>query len=155
LVGLLGVGLGFRQLESSAREEPPAAGQMSKQAAKPKVGAKPVAAEKPADPVIAGRVLDPDGKPVSGAVLALGRWGLGDMRTVTDLGKTDGAGRFQCRLPPRPGPNDYRVLVARASGFAADWVAVPRPQKAGPEVELRLGRATVPVRGRVLTLEGK
>src|SRR5262249_17951787 len=55
-------------------------------------------------------------------------------------------------LPPNRREN--RQLVASAGGLAADWVELRDANSARPIV-LKLARATVPVRGRVLTLEGK
>jgi RNA polymerase sigma factor (sigma-70 family) len=103
---------------------------------------------------ISGRVVGPDGKPVAGAAIVLGTVESEEKKTTRELAKTDEAGRFRCVVPAQPaGRSRYRVLVARAPGFAADWVGVGNADLAKPVV-LRLARA-VPVRGRVLTLEGK
>jgi RNA polymerase sigma factor (sigma-70 family) len=103
---------------------------------------------------ISGRVVGPDGKPVAGAAIVLGAVESEEKKTTRELAKTDEAGRFHCVVPALPaGRSYYRVLVARAPGFAADWVGL-RDKDAAKPVVLRLARA-VPVRGRVLTLEGK
>jgi uncharacterized GH25 family protein len=103
-----------------------------------------------------GTVLDPDGKPVVGAVIALGEWNADNTQIATELTKTDDSGRFRCAVPALPpGQSEYRTLVARAAGFAAVWVELRQLTKPGQEAELRLAKAEVPVRGRVLTLEGR
>src|SRR5688572_30853196 len=84
---------------------------------------------------VEGRVLDRDGGPVAGAtVLAEG---------ATPTGTTDPEGRFRLR-PLAPGA--HRV-VARRLGYdeAAVWVTVPSGRVV--QIELRLARAAVDVRG--------
>jgi RNA polymerase sigma factor (sigma-70 family) len=102
---------------------------------------------------VSGQVLDPDGKPVPGATIALANL-LREDKVVKDLTKTDKDGRFRCDVPSS-GENGYRNLVARSAGFAADWIDLPPGKKPEPEIVFRLSKGEVPVRGRVLTLEGK
>jgi protocatechuate 3,4-dioxygenase beta subunit len=110
---------------------------------------------------IAGRVLDPNGKPVAGARLYLpkppkGEHRAPDERPVERLlqATTDADGRFSFRTEPPPaGVEDRPQLVAVADGFAADWVDLKNATPGG-ELTLRLA-ADVPVKGRVLDLEGK
>jgi RNA polymerase sigma factor (sigma-70 family) len=109
---------------------------------------------------ISGRVVDGDGNSVPKAAMVLAGWELdrGEIaETVKELAITDASGGFRCVVPPlgeRLRLRDNRMLVARATGFAADWIAV-REVDASRPVVLRLGMTRVPVRGRVLTLEGK
>jgi RNA polymerase sigma factor (sigma-70 family) len=104
---------------------------------------------------LTGRVVDPAGKAVSGASLVLASVNQDEKLTATELARTNVDGRFQCMVPPLKGRRwEYRLLVACAEGFAADWVELQNASAARPFV-FRLGKATIPVRGRVLTLEGK
>ena len=76
-------------------------------------------------------------------------------RTTRELARSDTKGCFRCVVPPLVGNRpEYRLLVTHASGFAADWAEVRQADPARPIV-LQLAKVTVPVRGRVLTLEGK
>jgi protocatechuate 3,4-dioxygenase beta subunit len=116
-------------------------------------GERPAAAPKstvPAAPAqavaatISGRVLGPDGKPVPGAKLFLcdvnGRAPAPQPATDTD-------GRFRFALGPPAG----RTLLAMVPGLGADWVRLEAPTA---DVTLTLP-ADVPIRGRVVDLEGK
>src|SRR5262245_20452462 len=92
---------------------------------------------------------------MAGVVIAVpdySKWEKGF--ATTDLARTDSEGKFRCVVKL---PTDRRLgmaLAARTEGLAGDWVSLAN-LKDGQEVTLRLTRATVPVRGRVLTLEGK
>jgi RNA polymerase sigma factor (sigma-70 family) len=114
------------------------------------------AGPKPADPsegrTLAGRVVGPDGKPVARAVVVLASPDEKGKKTIREVATTGADGRFRCLVPGRR--LDGRLLVARAPGLAADWVAL-RQAEPEREVVLRLAKASVVVRGRVLTLEGK
>jgi RNA polymerase sigma factor (sigma-70 family) len=105
--------------------------------------------------ILTGRVLGPDGKPVAGATLVLAGPGEKEREMIRPIARTDAAGRFRGAVPALPGrQTESRVLVARAADLAADWVEL-RQTTPGRPIVLRLGEATVPIRGRVLTLEGK
>jgi RNA polymerase sigma factor (sigma-70 family) len=112
----------------------------------------PVEKEKKTE--VRGRVLGPDGKPIEGAAVRLAVW-KSEEEQVTLIATTDADGRFQGSVPAlKTGQVETRSLVAFAPGFGADWIdldAVP----SGDEITLRLVKADVVVRGRVLTLEGK
>jgi RNA polymerase sigma factor (sigma-70 family) len=101
-----------------------------------------------------GQVVGPDGKPVAKASIVLAVQESEETKTIRELAQTDATGRFTCVVPPPGHWSHHRQLVARAAGFAADWVWLREAGPAWPLV-LRLARATVPIRGRVLTLEGK
>lgn len=89
-----------------------------------------------------GRVLDPEGKPLAGATLT--------HRGVT-VATTDAEGRFRFdAVATRPGAERGNQLIASADGFAADWADL----SGTGELTLRLV-PKVPIRGRVLDLEGK
>jgi RNA polymerase sigma factor (sigma-70 family) len=103
---------------------------------------------------IKGRVLGPDGKAFAGARLFL----LSDMaRKKADAAVravTDTDGRF--RFPAKPADFDAKgkaILAVTASGFGPDWAEITtKPQDA---LTLRLVKDDVPIKGRVLDLEGK
>jgi RNA polymerase sigma factor (sigma-70 family) len=108
----------------------------------------------------AGRVLDPDGRPIPGARVYLTRQDT-DPKAPAVTGAT---GRFRFTLP-RAGKEEKGVpaVFATADGFGPAWeIAQARPwwpwrreiDRAGT-VTLRLPRDDVPVRGRILNLEGK
>jgi iron complex outermembrane recepter protein len=84
---------------------------------------------------VEGRVLDRDGGPVAGATVLV--------EGATPTGTTDPEGRF--RLRPLP-PGAHRV-VARRLGYdeAAVWVTVPSGRVV--QIDLRVARAAVDVRG--------
>ncbi|HEY7312762.1 MAG TPA: sigma-70 family RNA polymerase sigma factor [Gemmataceae bacterium] len=122
------------------------------------------AASKPADDeknvlTLRGRVLGPDDKPVSGAKLYFPRWakerrqGENDV-TVVQRSTSDAKGRFRVQLPRtdikagQPHP-----LLAVAEGFGLAWIELKTEAPPG-DVTLRLVK-DVPVRGRLITTEGK
>lgn len=109
---------------------------------------------------VRGRVLDPDGKAVANAKLYLPQWPKErpqDERDVTiaQRGATDAEGRFRLELPRkeleiktgRPLP-----LLAVAGSFGLAWVELTAETRG--DLTLRLVK-DVPIRGRVLTTEGK
>jgi RNA polymerase sigma factor (sigma-70 family) len=106
----------------------------------------------PALITVTGRVLDPDGKGVSGATLSLWRWSdeLKARRRVR--ARTDGEGRFRLALTEDENQADTQI-IATAKGFGADWARLNR-ERAGKELILRLV-PDLPIVGRLLDLEGK
>jgi RNA polymerase sigma factor (sigma-70 family) len=141
------LGLGVWSARQSVAGPPAARGQ-SAQAENAK--AKPPAQDE--GRALTGQVVGPDGKPVEGARVVLAATDPQESKSTREVARTDAAGRFRCVLPGQKGDN--QLLLARAAGFAADWVQVRNVDPAQPVV-LRLAKATLPVRGRVLTLEGK
>src|SRR5262249_33950690 len=99
--------------------------------------------------VVAGRVLAADGKPAKNASVAL--WPKGGKeplaRTTTDVD-----GHFRLAVPKGAGASGG-TIVATAEGHGPAWVDVP-PAGRG-ELTLRLVRDDVPIKGRLLTLEGR
>ncbi len=99
---------------------------------------------------IKGRVLDPDGKPLAGATVyfvpkAARRKADLKLRAVTDE-----AGSF--RLSPALADMQGGArLLATAAGHGPDWADV----KKDAETTLRLVKDDVPIRGRVIDLEGQ
>src|SRR5262249_30415698 len=127
----------------------------------PADAAKVAAAPAPGKVAVQGRVLDPNGKPVAGAKLYLPAIPKPDGRTplldadafLMATTGPDGSFRFETEPTP-PAMSHLRTLTAVADGFAADW---SEPLKPGPDGELvlRLVRDDVPIRGRVVDLEGR
>jgi RNA polymerase sigma factor (sigma-70 family) len=108
---------------------------------------------------VRGRVLGPDGNPVAGASLYSPAWQkrqpAGQVEiTLMQRCVTDADGRFQLRLghqvdqPDRPFP-----FLAAAVGFGLDWVELSFKEAPG-DLTLRLVK-DVPIRGRLVTTEGK
>jgi RNA polymerase sigma factor (sigma-70 family) len=178
--GLLAAGAGVLA-QPGAEPQPPA-----QPASQPKAAA-PAGQHGPADvrddreePVtLGGRVLGPNGKPVTGAKLYLTRNSFKSKADMPYIAKafmggphtyfwTDGPaerpeppvratagpdGRF--RFTARRGElGDGAVLAALAPGFGPDWVELLSPAL-GEEVTLRLVTDDVPVEGRILDLEAQ
>ena len=112
--------------------------------------------EQPGQVPIHGRVIAPDGKPVRDASVYLGPSGSG---WLTDpITRTDAEGRFQfdpnkavqgmwLRIDPKA------ELTAVAAGYGPIWAKAANPE--GGEVELRLVPDDVPIRGRVIDIQGR
>jgi RNA polymerase sigma factor (sigma-70 family) len=109
-----------------------------------------------------GRVLGPDGVPVAGARVYLPhrlkeRPQREDDLAMIQRGTTGQHGRFALKLPRKDaqpgGIAAPAVLIAVADGFGLDWVELPQ-QGAPGDVTFHLLK-DVPIRGRILTTEGK
>jgi RNA polymerase sigma factor (sigma-70 family) len=118
---------------------------------------------KPAAIAVAGRVLDPDGRPRADVPVYLGGFdteGPAPARP-TPRAVTGADGRFAFRFDPAeftepPGrvePWRFAQVVAVADGFGPAWAHADRALSG--ELTLRLARDDVPITGRVLTLEGR
>jgi RNA polymerase sigma factor (sigma-70 family) len=147
-VGLFALGAGlFARQALAAREAPPEApppAEAAKDETRDAVG-------------VAGRVLDPDGKPVAGAKLYLNH--AGPKEKQRPVRATTGAdGRFTFTFQ-RPAPSSsafggpWFQVIAVADGFGPDWAYEDKPQPRG-ELTLRLVK-DVPIQGRVLDLDGR
>jgi hypothetical protein len=115
--------------------------------------------EKKSPVQVGGRVLDPDGKPVRGAKLLFLWWGEKLPSKVWATSAADGRFGFEVARPSAsnagwdmPRENVYVLAAAEGYGFAV--ARLDNPETAG-HVTLRLVKDDVPIRGRVLTLEGK
>jgi hypothetical protein len=113
---------------------------------------------------VAGRVLDPEGKPLVGAQVYL-------VLTDTEvnfhkLATTEADGRFGATVSRRAisgkGTGDrwrFAKIVAMAPGYGPDWasVAVPALPNAPnrEDLTLRLAHSDVPITGRLVTEEGR
>jgi RNA polymerase sigma factor (sigma-70 family) len=114
---------------------------------------------------VAGRVLDPDGKPVAGAsiavlarqgaILSSGEWWAAFHNDIAGQAKTDANGRFRVKAA-RPDPlmnvRTVRVVAMKdAAGLA--WKAVDADAQS-VQLELRL-TLVQPVRGRIVGIQGE
>ena len=114
--------------------------------------------------IIRGRVLDPDGKPVAGARIALDSTSIerhAMLAQVLPPVCTSGAdGRFELFIPrgwadvPSTDPLDRPVISALIRGFGPEWIKVD-PVDTPPDLTLRLRRDDVPIEGRVIGIEGQ
>ena len=126
------------------------------------------AAARPADKArsqkmtVTGTVLDPAGKPVSGAAVAVfgfprqGRWGGDYAGAHPVLGQTTAAraGRFRMTVPRTSSEAFYTVdVISGAPGFGMGWRPL-NPDAESPEVEIRL-RPEQAVHGRLVDLRGQ
>jgi hypothetical protein len=93
---------------------------------------------------VRGRVLDPDGKPLSGVNLFL----FGKEEKSQNLGASGDDGAFTIIVPKGP-----HYLVAVKEGTGLDFIQLGRNKTVSP-IELRLVRDNV-IRGRVVDTEGK
>ena len=136
-VTALGIGLSLESTAGQPPAKPATAG--AKQDAKPA----PAAAK---TVTVSGHVLDPSGKPQSGAKLVL----LGWRDETTDLGTTGSDGRFKVEVPA-----DRRALrlVARAEGGGIDFIHLGQAD-ADKEIELHMVKDNA-VRGRIVDSQGK
>jgi RNA polymerase sigma factor (sigma-70 family) len=156
LLVLLGAGL----LGLGARSVVPAAGPAQpERAMSAERGKAPVPTDlKPSESLLtlAGRVLDPSGKPVAGAALYVPGLKRPDPTMekdifVTRAGHTDAEGRFRVNVPLLSLGRSY--LIAGAPGFGVDWIELGEG-KPPAEITLRLV-PDVPIHGRVVNTEGK
>jgi hypothetical protein len=112
---------------------------------------------KPADPpkddqAIRGRVVDPDGKPVTGAVI----WLLAFGETPREATRTEADGRFTLPHDPKNDRTRSHVggrirVAATKDGFG---MALPPERFEARDVVLKFVK-DLPVRGRILDLQGK
>jgi RNA polymerase sigma factor (sigma-70 family) len=108
---------------------------------------------------ISGRVLDPDGKAVSGVTLYWPSVKKTEQPTPDDFSWvkkaiTDDNGRFELKLKPSEMEGPCRpYLLAVRDGFGFDWVELTKGEKPA-ELTLRLVK-DAPIEGRVLDTQGK
>jgi RNA polymerase sigma factor (sigma-70 family) len=143
LVSVATIGLGHAQVgagPASATDSPKAA------------EAKPVETPK-VENALAGRVVDPEGKPVAGAVI----WLLRFSEPAKEATRTDADGEFT--LPPDPKVDRTQTHAGGRVHFAATkpgfGMALP-PERVDPkDLALKLVPDDVPIRGRIVDLQGK
>jgi RNA polymerase sigma factor (sigma-70 family) len=98
--------------------------------------------------VLSGRVLGPDGSPVSEAKVWL--WPAVGKESTAGT-KTDADGRFHLAVTKQSAQGG--TVVATAEGLVADWRELSAERTA--DLTLRLVRDDVPVNGHIINLEGK
>jgi RNA polymerase sigma factor (sigma-70 family) len=155
-LAIVGPGLGLAILRGASATQPPPAQRATD--GRP-IGGPAVLKESVPDPdgkqqvVIKGRALGPDGKPFKGAKVYLNAQGQ-EKPPVRATTGDDGRFEFRVRRSELAGPEeDPPQVVATGDGCGADWRRVPTEGTA--ELTLRLIKDDVPIRGRILTLEGK
>lgn len=109
----------------------------------PKAPAKPVTQDAP----VTGRVLGPDGKPLAGAKLYIGR-----PEGPLKLGASDADGKFKVKVPA-PAGHFSVFLIARADGVGMGLQLID-VDRLGDGVELRTVTDN-PIRGKIVDTQGK
>jgi hypothetical protein len=106
---------------------------------------------------VRGRVLDPEGKPFTGARLYLKSARLtNEDRPVRTESDADGRYSFtfpRSELDLSPPDNSWFHVIAVAQGYGPDWAYVLRPEE-NMEFTLRLVN-DLPIQGRILDLNGR
>jgi RNA polymerase sigma factor (sigma-70 family) len=155
-----GAGVLARQVPTAG--EPPVgtqktvAGGDKPRAAAAKAPAKSPPADDGQSIAYAGRVLDPDGRPVAGAKLYVTP-AYGYLRRADpspEYGTTGPDGRFHVSVPGAKFGEHDTVVAAAAANYGPGWVSVPADGKRD-DLTLRLVQDDVPLTGQVLDLEGK
>jgi RNA polymerase sigma factor (sigma-70 family) len=164
LAGLLALGIGAFTHPASARLQ---GGDTAAVAPAPSDVKEPAKNDlvKPADQkdlTVTGRVLDPDGKPVSKADVALVASQKPPLRgqeriswpKVVAQASTDAEGRFRLTVPGRSRDAFWNPsVVARAPGYALGQGRLD-PDNEQKEVEIRLNQEQA-VRGRLVDIQGQ
>ncbi len=150
------VGFGFASMQFVAGQQEPSVKTSEKPAdtSATEKGKKlePVKNDKEAV-TFAGRVLDPDGQPAVGAQIYVARKEDKANGAPSACAVTSETGRFRFSVPAADQEGRQLTAVfAIADGFGPAWIMIPA--KAG-EITLRLAKDDVPVKGRIVDLEGK
>jgi RNA polymerase sigma factor (sigma-70 family) len=149
LAGIAGVGIATQRAADPPYLTPTARAQTSSAKQAP-AGAPKEAAD---EVLVSGRVLGPDGKPFEGAKVFLWTNAVKTKAEMMVRATTGADGRF--RFPIRE--DDRRrqgTLVAMVTNYGPDWMELAKLKK-GEEATLRLVKDDVPVKGRILDLEGR
>jgi hypothetical protein len=113
----------------------------------------------------AGRVVDPDGKPVSGAKLHLNYFGYQGQSPPAIRATSDASGRF--RIDVRKSdfvdttyetPWTTTQVVASALGFGLGWTDASKDEHSNTDprnLTIRLAREDTAISGRLVDLEGR
>jgi RNA polymerase sigma factor (sigma-70 family) len=161
LAGLAsGAGYLALALASSREGEPPGAPMVRTARTEPRPPDPPRPAE--GRMTVAGRVLDPDGKPVAGAAVDLvarrrsprvGTTDEGDDYALLAQGRTDADGRYRLDAPRTASTRVFDVhMLAAAPGYALGWADL-NPDAEQPAAEVTLQPEQV-VRARLVEVTG-
>jgi RNA polymerase sigma factor (sigma-70 family) len=151
------------QAAANESDSPPAA-----EKAKPQPLAQPAGKEAKESATYAGRVVDPDGKPVKDAKLYLLYYTPKEL-PIPVRGTTDEDGRFRFSVARKDfdpsasaRPWDEAIVVATAKGFGVGLPVFPTGEDMMPtgpvqqdKLTVQLAKDDVPIIGRVLDLQGK
>jgi protocatechuate 3,4-dioxygenase beta subunit len=165
LASLIVLGIGVFLSPASANRQPPgdtAAITPALPPSKEQVKNDPVKPDDKKDLIVKGRVLDPNGKPVAKADVALLAWAKAPLRgeqvssppRLVAQGKADAEGRFRLTTPGLS-PDafwEHSSVLARASGYALGQEYIDLDAR--KEVEVRLN-SEQEVRGRLVDLQGQ
>jgi RNA polymerase sigma factor (sigma-70 family) len=154
VVACVALGQGPRPADPPAKETPPA---VAAKTAPARADDRPLA-----EVTYAGRVLDPDGKPVPGARL-YALYYTPKVLPVPERGTTDKDGRFRFTVPTgefdgtaAARPWDEVIVFAVAAGHGLNLPDFSQPPPADrTDLTIRLAKDDVPITGRVLDLQGK
>jgi RNA polymerase sigma factor (sigma-70 family) len=116
----------------------------------PTVAAKPAATADKDSIVYSGRVLGPDGRPVSGASLTLT---LG-LEVSADCATTGSDGHFRFSVPKARFGDYWTVVTATAAPYGPGWVVVPADGRRD-ELTFHLVGDDVPITGQIVDLQAK
>ncbi|HKB02631.1 MAG TPA: sigma-70 family RNA polymerase sigma factor [Gemmataceae bacterium] len=136
------VGVGLSRDDARANPQPPAAKDTRGQPAEP---------EKKDPREVAGRVLGPDGKPVAGARV----WLVVPWVKAREVAKSGDDGTFRFTPDDTDGAKltESEWVIRVVAVHDQFGVALPDPRAS--DLDLRFVKDEVPVRGRVLDLQGK
>jgi RNA polymerase sigma factor (sigma-70 family) len=146
-VSVLGVMLGVLATPNAATPEPPA--QKTKPEKQP---------DTPTPKTLTGTVNDPDGKPVAGATVWLCRPDrlIGARHPAPKkIATTDASGKFAAEETPDGGKLTGYPIAASKAGFGVGFAWPDASDKPALRCSLALVPDTVPIRGRILDLQGK
>jgi RNA polymerase sigma factor (sigma-70 family) len=160
--------LGGSALTRQAPAQPPVAGTDDEPSASPAAATEetePAAKPQAGAMTVSGRVLDPEGKPLEGAqvavcarqglVLSSGEWWAAFRNEVLGSVKTDKDGRYRLTVPRADADMMFRTVrvVATAAGHGLAWKALD-PDADPTEADLRLGPVQR-VSGHLVGLQGE
>ncbi|HEV3255971.1 MAG TPA: sigma-70 family RNA polymerase sigma factor [Gemmataceae bacterium] len=103
-----------------------------------------------------GRVLGPDGRPVTGAKLYMTLEGGYDWQLAPspEYATTGRDGRFKFTVPKAQFGEQVTVVTATGANHGAGWVEVPKDGKRD-DLTLQLVKDDMPIAGQIVDLEGK
>jgi RNA polymerase sigma factor (sigma-70 family) len=164
IVGLATLGLGLSSMSptSAGQQSPPPVPKEAKSEKKEATKAADASPDLTGEKAFAGRVLDPDGKPVAGAKLYT-LYYTPKVLPIPERGTSDKDGGYRFTVPRKDfdgsvaaRPWDQALVVAVADGYG---VGIPDSEwgKPWPETAwtIRLPKDDVPITGRILNLQGQ